>query len=778
MKLFKLSLISVFLISCGITSAQKALPGNPIITHTYCADPSARVFGDTLWLFPSHDKDGATDFLMDDFHAYSTTDMINWEDHGVIYKPLEDAKWAKSRTWAPDCIERNGKYYFYYATDKKHIGVAVADNPAGPYHDPLGHPLISKDSPGVVCDRDFIDACPFIDDDGQAYLFVGQNTVNVIKLNEDMISYDGKVEQIEGVQDFFEAVWVHKRKDTYYMTYATSPFRKGKKQEIAYCTSKSILGPYTYQGIIMQPVNSGTTHCSIVNFKGQDYIFYHTADISRVLAPDYYCANRRSVNADFVFYNEDGTIKPITKTMNEDKLKLMDIPDDRKLSLIANCIRVPDVKTDVVSKTMVQPGATREEIQQLIDNFSDDRGGTVIIPAGRFEMDGPLELKSNVTLHLSDGATLAFTSDPDAYLPVVPSRFEGIEVQSRCPMIHSHWGENVSLTGEGNAVIDAGGQEMAKWGMTIGIENWEQSLFGTHGDTPEIADVNRLREMGDKLVPLSDRIFGEGTKLRPCAIEFNQCSKVLVSGITIKNSPFWCIHPLYSEDVIIRNVNIDSQFPNNDGISPESSKRVLIENCTFQTGDDAIAVKSGRDADGRRIGRPSEDIVIRNCKLNSKGNGICIGSEISGGVKNVYVSDIEIGDAKNGILFKSNLDRGGYIENVYVNGVKMSSVAGAALRFETNYLHYRGGSYPTRYNNFRINNISVGTSAEFGIFYDGNEKERISNIKVDNFHVDSAKYPYYLYNTKNCTFTNSTVNKEPIPETPEESNVKRTCDVW
>ena len=153
MKLIRHALISLFLISSGIVEAQTSLPGNPIITHTYCADPSARVFGDTLWLFPSHDKDDASDFLMDDFHAYSTTDMKTWTDHGVIYKPLEDAKWAKSRTWAPDCIERNGKYYFYYAVDKENIGVAVADSPTGPYHDPLGHPLISKNTPGDVCDR-------------------------------------------------------------------------------------------------------------------------------------------------------------------------------------------------------------------------------------------------------------------------------------------------------------------------------------------------------------------------------------------------------------------------------------------------------------------------------------------------------------------------------------------------------------------------------------------------------------------------------------------------
>ena len=164
--------------------------------------------------------------------------------------------------------------------------------------------------------------------------------------------------------------------------------------------------------------------------------------------------------------------------------------------------------------------------------------------------------------------------------------------------------------------------------------------------------------------------------------------------------------------------------------------------------------------------------------MNTRGNGVCIGSEISGGVKNIYMSNIEVNNVKNGILFKSNLDRGGYIENVYVNGININSVAGAALRFETNYLHYRGGNFPTRYNNFRINNVNVGKSAQFGIFYEGYEEERITNIKVTNFSVGTAQWPYYLHNTENCTFFNCTVNNESIPEAPENSKVKRTCDVW
>ena len=303
-----------------IATAVFAQSNNPLITHMYTADPSARVFGDTLWVYPSHDKDDALSFSMEDYHAFSTTDMVNFKDHGVVFNPTTQTTWAKEMAWAPDCVERNGKYYLYYPTDKKHIGVAVADTPAGPFHDPLGHPLISIDTPGVICDRDFIDPCCFIDDDGQAYLFMGQNTVCCIKLNDDMISYDGTVHIIEGVKDFFEAVWVHKRNGIYYMSYSDDPFHDHQPQ-IKYCTATNPLGPYTYQDIILDPVNSGTNHHSIVNYKGQDYMFYHTADLSIHHRPNFHNGVRRSICVDPLYYNADGTIRKVQQTINRNKMK-------------------------------------------------------------------------------------------------------------------------------------------------------------------------------------------------------------------------------------------------------------------------------------------------------------------------------------------------------------------------------------------------------------------------------------------------------------------------
>ncbi len=759
----------------------QAQEGNPLITHAYSADPSARVFGDTLWVYPSHDKDDATSFSMEDYHAYFTTDIRQWHDAGVIFNPIRQTSWARSAAWAPDCICRNGKYYLYYPTDKKHIGVAVAPTPYGPFADPLGHPLISIDSEGVVCDRDFIDPAVFIDDDGQAYLFMGQNTVCCIKLNEDMISYDGKVHIIEGTKDFFEAVWMHKRNGIYYLSYSNGPFH-GHEPQIAYCTASSPLGPYTYRGIVLDSVSSGTNHHSIVNFKGQDYLFYHTADLSRHLAPDYHCGVRRSVCADKLYYNEDGSIRKVEPTLNHEKLLLADVAPRRKAALIAGSVRQVKIPkgcdTLLITPEKRLSTEARQQLQGLIDRCSQQGGGTVVIPCGRYLMDGPLEMKSNVRLHLCHGTTLQFTDNPDAYLPVVRSRWEGTELYGRSAMIRACGAENIAITGEGDAVIDANGGVMARWGMPVGTDQFEENVHGTHGETPEMKDVNRLREMGETLVPVEQRVFGEGTRLRPCAIEAIDCGRILLQGFTLKNSPFWCIHPIYCQDVTVREVTIDSHFPNNDGCDPESSSRVLIERCTFRTGDDAIAIKSGRDADGRRVGRPSEDIVIRDCRFFSKCNGLCIGSEMSGGVRGVYMTGIEIGDVKNALLFKSNLDRGGFIEDVYLDSINIQSAAGAVLRFETNYFGYRGGNYPARYAHFDINNVTAKEAAAYAIYFDGNEAQPICDIRVSNLQVLKAPHPYYLYKTRRCTFEGCRVNGSPLPTTLPESPNRQQCDVW
>ena len=314
----------------AIMAEEDILQGNPIITHMYSADPSAHVFNDTLWVYPSHDRDDALTFSMEDYHVYSTTDMVHWHDWGVIFNPLTQTTWAHEAAWAPDCIEHNGRYYLYYPTDKRHIGVAVGDTPHGPFIDPLGHPLLSIDTPGIVCNRDFIDPCVFTDHDGQSYLFVGQNTLCAVRLNDDMISYDTTggdhgVYIIEGAHEFFEASWVHEHNGTYYLSYSDGTTDEHNPR-IAYCTAQHPLGPYTYRGVVLDPVNSGTNHQSIVNYHGQDYLFYHTADISRYKAPGFHCGVRRCVCVDSLFYEADGSIRRVRPTINEAKVRANTIP--------------------------------------------------------------------------------------------------------------------------------------------------------------------------------------------------------------------------------------------------------------------------------------------------------------------------------------------------------------------------------------------------------------------------------------------------------------------
>ena len=419
-------------------------------------------------------------------------------------------------------------------------------------------------------------------------------------------------------------------------------------------------------------------------------------------------------------------------------------------------------------------------LQEAIDSCAARGGGRVVAHGGCYDLNGTLHLKSNVNLHLEEEALLLFSGRGDDFLPPVRTRWEGTELMGRSAMVYACDAENVAITGRGT--IDAqAGLEMAAWGMKPGEDNFEENVHGTHGETIEMADVNRLRAWGGESEPGVERpllVFGEGTFLRPCCVEFNNCRRVLIEGITVRNSPFWCLHPLYCEDVVVRGVTIDSHYPNNDGCDPESSKRVLIEDCLFRTGDDAVAIKSGRDADGRRVGRPSEQIVIRRCDFQSECNGLCIGSEMSGGVQEVYMDSVKIGSVKNALLFKSNKDRGGYIRDVWVRHIDIQETAGAVLRFENNYFGYRGGNFPAQYADFHISDVHAARCGSFAIYYDGLSEMPMRRLSVDSLVVDSAALPYYLYNTADCHFSRTWVNGTLLPDSLPQSETRQSCDVW
>ncbi len=435
-------------------------------------------------------------------------------------------------------------------------------------------------------------------------------------------------------------------------------------------------------------------------------------------------------------------------------------PIDAQKSIVDNIAltRFPD-REIIVNPTGDSTACARQLLQQAIDSCSLAGGGKVVVTDGYYRLNGPLHLKSNVNLHLQDNAYLQFSGRSADFLPVVLTRWEGTELYGHSPMIYAYHAHNIAITGKGT--IDAqGGKEFAAWSER------------------EAADRDRLREMGDKLVPVQERVFGEGTILRPSCIQPFGCSRVLIEDITVKDSPFWTIHPVYCDNVIVRGVTINSHFPNNDGCDPESTNNVLIENCTFETGDDAVAIKSGRDTDGRYVGRPSENIVIRNCLFHSECNGLCIGSEMSGGVENVYMSDITIGTVKNALYFKSNRDRGGYIRNVVVKNITIERAKGAILRFETNYFGFRGGNHQAKYEHFDIRDVKAGKADHYAIFMDGNEEKKIDDIRISNFRVEQAAHPYYLMNTERVTLDSVFVNNEALPATPEQSVQRVTLDVY
>ncbi|MBQ5606291.1 MAG: glycoside hydrolase family 28 protein [Prevotella sp.] len=406
-----------------------------------------------------------------------------------------------------------------------------------------------------------------------------------------------------------------------------------------------------------------------------------------------------------------------------------------------------------------ESGNMLQALQQAIDSCSYYGGGVVDVAPGKYALNGPLKLKSNVNLHLQEGAYLQFSGRSKDFLPVVLTRWEGTEMYGHSPMIYAYHATNIAITGKGT--IDAqAGLEFATWGPK------------------EANDRDRLREMGDKLTPVQERIFGEGTILRPSFVQFYGCSRILVEDVTLKDSPFWTIHPVFCDNVIVRGVTIDSHFPNNDGCDPESTSNVLIENCTFRTGDDAVAIKAGRDTDGRATGRPSENIVVRNCSFFSECNGLCIGSEMSGGASNVYMENVEIGTVKNAIYFKSNKDRGGYIRNVVVNNIKVERAKGAILRFETNYFGYRGGNYQTIYEDFRITNVVAKEADNYAVFMEGNDDQKINDIVIENFTVEKARQACHLLNTADVRFVNTLINGEKIEEEQPEDTSKVVLDVW
>lgn len=341
-----------------------------------------------------------------------------------------------------------------------------------------------------------------------------------------------------------------------------------------------------------------------------------------------------------------------------------------------------------------------EAIRRAIESCHQAGGGRVVVPPGVW-LTGAIHLKSNVNLHVSEGATLKFIPEPAKYLPLVFTRWEGVELMNYSPLIYAFEQENIAVTGQGT--LDGSANYDNWWA-------WKRKQPGQSVD--QVAARNRLIEQGDKGVPVAERIFGEGSYLRPNFIQPYRSRNILIEGITIVNSPMWEIHPVLCVNVTVRGVKIDSHGPNNDGCDPESSRDVLIEDCVFDTGDDCIAIKSGRDNDGRRLNVPSENIVIRNSTMKDGHGGVVIGSEISGGVRNVFIENCRM-DSPNldrALRFKSNARRGGVMENVFMRNVEVGRVAEAILTIDLLYETGANGPHQPVVRNVRIEKVNSASS--------------------------------------------------------------------
>jgi polygalacturonase len=372
-----------------------------------------------------------------------------------------------------------------------------------------------------------------------------------------------------------------------------------------------------------------------------------------------------------------------------------------------------------------------EAISRAILACHQAGGGRIVVPAG-VVLTGPIHLTSNVELHLPAGATLRFVRDPPRYLPLVYTRWEGTECLNYSPFIYADGQENIAITGAGT--LD-GQADCSHWWPWKGRTNcgWAK------GQPSQDAARNALMEMGARDVPLNERKFGEGHYLRPSFIQPVRAKNVLIEGVTIINSPMFEIHPVLCANVTVRDVKISSHGPNNDGCDPDSCTDVLIENCVFDTGDDCIAIKSGRNRDGRRLGKPSENIVIRNCRMKDGHGGVTIGSEMSGGVRNVFAEDCQLSspNLNQALRVKTNAMRGGTIENVFLRNLTIGEIADAV--FEVDFFYEEGLKGPERpvVRNIEIFNVTC-KKAKYALYVRGFPDAPIRDVRLDHCNFENV----------------------------------------
>lgn len=378
-----------------------------------------------------------------------------------------------------------------------------------------------------------------------------------------------------------------------------------------------------------------------------------------------------------------------------------------------------------------------------IEACSKAGGGRVVVPAGKY-LTGPIHLKSNVCLEISKEATVHFSDVFEDYLPPVLIRWEGKECYNLSPLIYANGCTNIAVVGEGTLV--GHGETWWKW--------------REREDLP----YHAAKDINDKWiaqnVPVEDRVQGEnGIHWCPTFISPVKCENVLIEGVTLINGPFWNIHPVYCNNVTVRGVTIVNDGPNGDGCNPDSCSNVLIENCLFNTGDDCIAIKSGRNSDGRRVNIACENIVIRNCKMKNGHGGVVIGSEMSGSVRNVFAENCEM-DSPNldrALRIKTNSVRGGTVENIYMRNVTVGEVSDAILKINYYYGEKDTGEFTPTVRNINMENVTSNKST-YAIRIEAYPRSPVTGLHLKNCTFNNVAKGNIWEGVKDAQFINVTIN--------------------
>jgi polygalacturonase len=396
----------------------------------------------------------------------------------------------------------------------------------------------------------------------------------------------------------------------------------------------------------------------------------------------------------------------------------------------------PDGKTDGT-----------EAFRRAIDAAAKAGGGRVVVPEGVW-LTGAIHLRSNVNLHVVKAATVKFNPDSKLY-PIVLTRFEGLECMNYSPFVYAFEQRNIAITGQGTLDGQASCDNWWRWSGKGGC--------GSGGGNQRAARA-KLMQMAEGGVPVEKRLM-EGGWLRPMFVQPYRCANVLIEGVTIVNSPMYEMHPVLCRNVTVRNVTVSSHGPNNDGCDPESSADVLIEGCTFDTGDDCIAIKSGRNADGRRLHTPSENIVIQNCTMKDGHGGVTLGSECSGHIRNVFARNCKM-DSPNldrVLRFKDNAMRGGILEHVYLRDIDAGQVAGPAVEVDLQYEEGPKGPFKPQVRDIEVVNLKV-RKCRMAWSLRGYKDAPIQDVRLRDCAFGDAAQAAVVENVEGLKFENVTVN--------------------